>query len=138
MPLEKTKISKGKLYGGLTLLLTLCVTVYIWSDVSRRSFLPLNKWFNADVYSESIGYDSVYCLRVELTEGEFVSVIRKLHLEQRDKLPNYEIYQPECKTGWWDIDMLEEATYFRLSENGSARLMASYKNGYLYYTSEVR
>jgi hypothetical protein len=124
-----------KLVGLITLVLFCGL---LWSELSTKSYLPIAKRLMAKEHRDSNGFDSLYCLKVELCENEYRDAILKLGLADAENDYKFDASPSNCPVVWWNIEFPREAAAFKRGENGNTRELAAYKDGYFYYASEVR
>jgi hypothetical protein len=124
-----------KLVGLITLVLFCGL---LWSKLSTKSYLPIAKRLMAKEHRDSTGFDSLYCLKAELSENEYRDAVQKLGLADAENDYKLDASPSNCSVAWWDIEFPSEAAAFKRGENGNTRELAAYKNGYFFYASEVR
>lgn len=87
---------------------------------------------------EPTGFDGIHCWKLAVGETTALKKIEELGLENMDSYPSYDASPANCHVAWWDIVFPLEAQSYSLSNEGSIRRLAAYKNGTLYVTHENR
>ncbi|VAW62655.1 hypothetical protein MNBD_GAMMA08-1008 [hydrothermal vent metagenome] len=125
---------------NITIIIFIFITVIIIFSLKKTG----NGWLTPEQYSralytrEETGFDFITCTKVKLSNKEFTLALKKLKLQKISQSPVIDSSRGNCQPKWWDINFPSEAMYFSLSPNGSRRQLASFKNGYMYYISELR
>jgi hypothetical protein len=122
--------------GSVILLVLICGA--IWTKLASKPYLPLTKRLIAEEHRENIGFDSLNCIKVELSEIEYRDAIQKLRMTDKGSIPKAEASPANCSALWWNIDFPKEASVIKLGKNGETRELAAYVGGYFYYVSEIR
>ncbi len=92
----------------------------------------------AVTHYESIGFDFIKCTKVEMSLYEAKVAVQKLSLQSMETFPSYEIHPANCPIGWWDVEFPSEADWYALEDDGNFRHLAAFKNGFFYYSKELR
>ena len=103
------------------------------------TFLSIPERFNAEVAWESYGRDGIRCVKLLTNEARYLSAVSQLQLENISGYPKWDNAPANCTAvQWWNINFPSMAQHYRLSDNGSERVLTAYSNGYLYYVYEIR
>ncbi len=128
-----------KFIWALTILAFFIAMIYCAQIYSQNHYLPIDKWFSARVYGKQIGLDGYTCRKIKLSKEQALRAFHKIGLSKVKKPPKHELLSPiECKVEWWDVNFPYDAEYYLISENGSVRELATWRNGYFYLTYEIR
>ncbi len=117
------------------LLLVLTSLFFIKED---NYWLSKEQSSKALVHREDIGSDFIECTKLEMSLDETKVVIQKLSLKSMETYPKYDTSTANCHIAWWDVNFPTEANWYALESDGKFRHLATIKNGYFYYTRELR
>ena len=103
-------------YGGVISLVIACG--FLWSELASKAYIPVTKRLLAKEHREIVGFDSLYCMKVELTESEYRDAAKKLGLVDAGKDSKPHDTSSNCNVSWWNIDFPKEAAVLNLGEDG--------------------
>jgi len=109
--------------------------VFISND---NDWLTSSQSSRALVYREDIGSDFIQCTKLEMTPEEVEVAVKKLSLQSMATYPKYDTSSANCHIDWWDVDFPSDANWYAFEAGGKFRHLATMKNGYFYYTRELR
>ena len=122
------------LFVGISLL----ASVYYISVKKGDDWLSPSQRSNALVSREDIGFDFIECTKLEITPEQAEVALHKLSLQSMEKYPKYDTSPANCHIDWWDVDFPSEANWYALESDGKFRYLAAMKDGFFYYTRELR
>lgn len=111
---------------------------YFFSNHNNEYWLTSLQSSNALTHREDVGYDFIECTKLEMSFDEVKVAVQKLSLQSMEAYPKYDINSANCHIDWWDVDFPSEADWYALESDGKFRHLATIKNGFFYYTRELR
>lgn len=117
----------------------LLIIIVFQQFYSKNYYLPFKKWGEGEFYNDSIGTDAYYCRRLSLNQRQYQKAIEIIGLETIDSLPTREKHQVvQCEADWWNISFPSDAEFYTVRSNGNIRILAAWRNGFFYFTYEIR
>ena len=132
-----SKLSRASIFI-LSILLSLFISFYLWQVLDTGWWmLTSDERKIIQEYKKEVGYDVIYCMKVEASRESYDAIIKNRALFSSNKNLN-KIFANECKDAtWWDLNDNISPEYFNDKKIDTLELITRV-NGVIYFVAEVR